>query len=621
MISDWGYSEEGLKHYTACRTIGPIEVDGQLDEASWQHAVRSPRFEDLEEPGRPGLFDTKAAVLWDDDYLYVGFWVEDPDVRATYTVRDSMICEENDVEVFIAGKDSYYEFELNPLGTIMERFYVWQNAYVEAGFGAHPEFDLQGTDLVDTLGGIKTGHAHPRGRRWAFREWDMPGLKWAVHVDGTINDPTDRDRGWTAEIAFPWQGLKHLADGRSLPAREGDVWRMDFSRFQWIDEGGFRTCPGWAWNSHGIYDSHIPDRFSVIHFSEKAVGESEPEGTSGKPRATSGEPQATSDDPVNRVAQEGVIGSAQPAAATRTEQTGRAEETDQARQAVQVGQSGPASRTLRYRCRRTRGDLVVDGDLGEETWALAQRSPPFSDHTGARALFDTTAAMAWDDEGLYIGFWLEDRDIQATQEESAHEVREDSHVGVLVTGPGAYYDLAVNPLGATSEMCYIWKEAHRDDERFHVPEFDLAVHRPEVLGGHTRTDISAMRWAFSDWRMPGLRAGACVDGEPGRRDRVDRGWTVELALPWAGLKWLADGQSDRQSDELVVRQATGQAAGEAAGHTAAPAPGDVWRISLLRRQEIDQRGHRWQATWSWQPLVLVDGRMPETHLELELADS
>jgi hypothetical protein len=48
---------------------------------------------------------------------------------------------------------------------------------------------------------------------------------------------------------------------------------MDFSRFQWIEEGGTRVCPGWAWTSHGTYDSHIPDRFSVIHFSAKVVGE------------------------------------------------------------------------------------------------------------------------------------------------------------------------------------------------------------------------------------------------------------------------------------------------------------------------------------------------------------
>ncbi len=272
MASKYGYSEEGLKHYTSQRAAGPIAVDGRLDEASWHLAPRSPRFEDLEEPGRPALYDTRAAVLWDDDYLYVGFWLEEPDVRATFTERDSMICLENDVEVFIAGEDAYFEFELNALGTIMERLYIWQDRYIEAGYAELPEFDLVANPTVDTLGGEGSGHAHPRGRRWIFRDWDMPGLKWGVHVDGTINDDSDVDRGWTAEIAFPWQGLKHLADGRSLPAREGDVWRMDFSRFQWIDEGGVRNCPGWAWNSHQIYDSHIPDRFTFIHFSEAVVG-------------------------------------------------------------------------------------------------------------------------------------------------------------------------------------------------------------------------------------------------------------------------------------------------------------------------------------------------------------
>lgn len=255
-----------------------------------------------------------------------------------------------------------------------------------------------------------------------------------------------------------------------------------------------------------------------------------------------------------------------------------------------------ATKTLKYPCPRNLDPVVVDGRLDEATWRRAARSPRFSDHSGARALFDTEAALVWDDRFLYAGFWLEDRDIQAVHEEASHEVRQDSHAGVLVTGPGAYYDLAVNPHGATSEMVYVWKEACRDDARFHVPEFDLAAHRPEVLGGHTRTDIRAMRWAFSNWHFPGLRAGVQVDGDPKRRDLVDRGWTVELAFPWEGFKWLANGQA------------------------VPPAAGNVWRIGLLRRQVIDQRGHRWQATWTWQPLVIVDGLMPETHLELELAE-
>ena len=273
MTSSYGYPEDGLKHYTCYRAAEPITVDGRLDEPSWQMVPKSERFEDLETPGRPALLDTRAAILWDDQYIYVGFWLQEPDVCATLTERDSNIWEDNDVEVFIAGKDAYYEFEMNALGTVMERFYIWQDAYIEAGYSKVPEFDLLGTELVDTLGGDWNWHAHPRGRRWSFREWDLPGLKTAVHVDGTINKHDDVDVGWTAEIAIPWQGLVHLADGRTLPAQDGDTWRMDVSRFQWIDDGDEdRTCPGWAWNSHGVYDSHIPDCFTYMHFSEQVVG-------------------------------------------------------------------------------------------------------------------------------------------------------------------------------------------------------------------------------------------------------------------------------------------------------------------------------------------------------------
>jgi hypothetical protein len=267
----WGYTEKGLKHYTARRAAGPIVVDGCLDEPTWSLAQRSPRFEDLEEFGRPALLDTQAAIVWDDDFLYVGFWCEEPNLKATLTERDSMICLDNDVEVFIAGENAYFEFELNALGTIMERFYIWQDTFVSSGYARLEEFDPLGSGIVDTLGGGWSGHKHPRGRRWCFRNWDMPGLQWEVALDGTLNDNSDVDCSWTAEIAFPWQGLKHLADGRSLPAKDGDVWRMDLSRFQWFEDAGRRTCPGWAWNCHGVYDSHIPERFTYIHLSEEPV--------------------------------------------------------------------------------------------------------------------------------------------------------------------------------------------------------------------------------------------------------------------------------------------------------------------------------------------------------------
>ncbi len=95
----------------------------------------------------------------------------------------------------------------------------------------------------------------------------------AVHVDGTLNQPGDVDRGWSAEVAFPWAGLKLLADGRSLPPRDGDVWRIDCSRFQHSGREGERLDPaaGWTWNRHGHYDSHIPETFTYVHFADKLV--------------------------------------------------------------------------------------------------------------------------------------------------------------------------------------------------------------------------------------------------------------------------------------------------------------------------------------------------------------
>jgi hypothetical protein len=93
-------------------------------------------------------------------------------------------------------------------------------------------------------------------------------------VDGTINDDTDRDRGWTVELAFPWQSMKPLAvaDNRALPPKDGDVWRIDFSRFnQYKEAPPSRDPGGWAWSPHGAWDSHVPECFPYIHFSTEPV--------------------------------------------------------------------------------------------------------------------------------------------------------------------------------------------------------------------------------------------------------------------------------------------------------------------------------------------------------------
>jgi hypothetical protein len=109
---------------------------------------------------------------------------------------------------------------------------------------------------------------HPRGIRWAFTDFDMPGLITAVKIDGTLNDNSDIDKGWSVEIAIPWNSLALLANGRSAPPTNGDLWKLFLGRFQKLISGGneVKPHPAMALNSHGIYDTHLPEKWSRVLF-------------------------------------------------------------------------------------------------------------------------------------------------------------------------------------------------------------------------------------------------------------------------------------------------------------------------------------------------------------------
>jgi hypothetical protein len=267
---------EKAAHYTAYRVSEKINIDGQLAEKSWAAAPRSPRFTDIL-TGNATMYDTRAAVLWDEENLYVGYWVEEPNVKATFTDYGSPIYYNNDVEMFIAGKDAYYEFEINALNTVYEAFFMWQDTYEKDNFAASPQLSRTNSRLTGFNGVGFT--KHPRGPRfgsWAFR---FPGLKTAVHVDGTLNNDKDKDKGWTVELCFPWKGMEWLAkaDKRALPPENGDVWRIDFSRFnQYKAPTPEHDSGGWVWSKHGIWDSHIPECFPYVQFSTTDVTKAKP---------------------------------------------------------------------------------------------------------------------------------------------------------------------------------------------------------------------------------------------------------------------------------------------------------------------------------------------------------
>jgi len=241
--------EPPMKGYVCYHVFRPPYVDGRLNDAAWKSAEWTGWFEDIEGNLKPlPRFKTRVKMLWDDYYLYIGAELEEPHVWATLVKRDTVIFRDNDFEVFIdpdGDSHEYYEFEMNALNTVWDL--LLKKPYRDGG----PPVD----------------------------GWNIDGLMTAVHVDGTLNDPGDIDRGWSVEIAFPWQALKEYAH-RPSPPENGDRWRINFSRVEWqITTTGekYQKVPNtpednWVWSPQGIIDMHWPERWGYLQFSTAPSG-------------------------------------------------------------------------------------------------------------------------------------------------------------------------------------------------------------------------------------------------------------------------------------------------------------------------------------------------------------
>lgn len=246
----------------------PLPLDGRLTHPAWQGAERTPEFVDMAS-GEPAILATQAAVLWDERALHVGFWVQEPFPTAHLTERGSLIFQENDVEVFIDGGDAYYEFEVNARNTVYEMLFIWRDAFERFD---QADFDPRSRDAYRFGGDYDRRPAsfwegtHPRGTRWAYRDWTLQGVESEVHVDGELNNPNVRSSGWTVHVAFPWAGMGVLAGGRALPPDDGDVWRLFLGRFQQLQVAGKSVTAAWCATPHGDYDTHMPERFTEVRF-------------------------------------------------------------------------------------------------------------------------------------------------------------------------------------------------------------------------------------------------------------------------------------------------------------------------------------------------------------------
>jgi hypothetical protein len=240
--------------YVVHKSTGQLTMDGSMDERSWSKTAWTNPFRDIQGETEPmPFYQTRAKMLWDDDYFYYAAELEDPHVWATLSERDAVIFMDNNFEIFIdpdGDTHNYYELEINALGTF------W--------------------DLLLTK-------PYRNGGR-AINAWDIKGLKIGISVNGTLNDPSDTDEGWTLEVAIPWSVLMETIPG-NIPS-DGDQWRLNFSRVQWhadIINGKYikqkdpetgEQLPeeNWSWSPQGLINMHYPEMWGIIQFSDEQPG-------------------------------------------------------------------------------------------------------------------------------------------------------------------------------------------------------------------------------------------------------------------------------------------------------------------------------------------------------------
>jgi hypothetical protein len=184
-------------------------------------------------------------MAWGPWGLAIIAWLDEPHLWATLTEHDSVIFRDNDFEVFIdpdGDTELYGELEINALNT------TW--------------------DLLLTKPYKKQGAP--------IDSWEIKGLRTAVHLEGTLNDPSDTDHGWGVEILIPWRSLAEISRGIACPPNPGDAWRINFSRVQWdleVVDGRYQKIANrpehnWVWSPMGEIDMHIPERWGYLDFCE-----------------------------------------------------------------------------------------------------------------------------------------------------------------------------------------------------------------------------------------------------------------------------------------------------------------------------------------------------------------
>lgn len=243
--------------YVCYKAPGTITIDGKLSPGEWDAIPWTADFVDIEGNGQPlPYYQTHVKMAHDEKGMYFAAWLEEPHVWATLTQHDTVIYQNNNFELFLnPTNDTHYylEYEINALGTDWDLFL--DKPYRDGGR--------------------------------ALNNWEFMGMQSAVHVEGTLNDPSDTDQYWSVEIFIPWSDIYQVMH-RNAPPAEWEQIRVNFSRVQWTTEvsnNGYKKIPipgedkirehNWVWAPTGVINIHMPEYWGYVQFTQQVAGEKE----------------------------------------------------------------------------------------------------------------------------------------------------------------------------------------------------------------------------------------------------------------------------------------------------------------------------------------------------------
>jgi hypothetical protein len=238
-----------------------------------------------------------------------------------------------------------------------------------------------------------------------------------------------------------------------------------------------------------------------------------------------------------------------------------------------------------YICYYADEEIIIDGRIDERTWQMAPATETFVDIEGekkAKPTYDTHARMLWDEHYLYVYAWMYEPHVNGSLRLRDTVVYYDNDFEVFIdpnSDGHEYYEFEINALGT------VW---------------DLLLNRPY------RDNNGAM----DHWSARGLKSAVYVDGTLNDARDTDKGWAVEMAIPWDALA-------------------------EVAYMKTPPQDGNQWRINFSRvRWQYETKGknyiksinpetgkHYAENNWVWSPQGMIAMHRPETWGIVQFSES